>query len=454
MALQYVGGNVATKAGATSGNSTISLTTLTGGLATSASAGDFVIAVYATGSTADRALTITDGTTAYTLIGTELYANGTSYDTNLRVAYKRLTVADASVTFGPTGNAADAGAMAVHVWRGVDSNTPLDVAATTATGTATGRPNPAAITPTTSGSVIIIAGAGAAATGAVFTAAYLSNFRTATSIDTQDAMVGVGSIAWTSGAYDGAQWTGGTANAADSWAAVTIALRPAVDATLTPSLFTNSNTFYAPTITQAAGVQDLTASLFTNTQTFYSETVTTNYTVTPSLYTNSNTFYAESIAVGAVNLSPSLFTNTNTFYSALITQAALDQTLLVNRFDNANTFYSARIDNQIFAEIYNNTNSFYNPSITTSYSVVVDLFNNSNTFYSATVDSGFATQQLTPQRFNNTTQFFEILIYGQVQENVVQGYFENRRKPTKKEKEQKVEVPDYDEELSILLLMS
>jgi hypothetical protein len=228
MALQFVGENSAVKAGATSGNSTVSLTALTGGIASSAAAGDLVIAVFATGSTADRALTITDGTNNYTLIDAELYSNGTSYDTNLRVAYKRLTAADTSVTFGPTGNAQDAGAMAVHVWRNVDSTTPLDVAAVPATNTGTGRPDPAAITPTTSGAVIVVVGAGAAATGAVYTASYLSGFISETSTDTNDAMLGIGYVTWTSGQYNPAAWTGGTTNAADSWAAMTIALRPMI----------------------------------------------------------------------------------------------------------------------------------------------------------------------------------------------------------------------------------
>lgn len=227
LGLRYVGGNTAIKVGANSGNSTVSLTALTGGISTSAAAGDLVIAAFATGSTVDRTLLIQDpSAVAYNLIASELYANGTSYDTNLRVAYKKLTAADASVTFGPTLSTADAGAMAVHVWRGIHTNI-FDTTATTATGTATGRPNPAAITPVTTGAIVVVVGAGAALTGATYTASELSNFRTVTSPDTQDAMLGVGSFAWTSGTYDPAAWTGGTANAADSWAAVTIALKPA-----------------------------------------------------------------------------------------------------------------------------------------------------------------------------------------------------------------------------------
>ena len=80
----------------------------------------------------------------------------------------------------------------------------------------------------TSGATVIAIGAGAAGTGAVYVAAGLANFRTVTSVDTYDSMTGMGSFAWSSGAYDSAQWTGGTANAADSWASYTLALRPAL----------------------------------------------------------------------------------------------------------------------------------------------------------------------------------------------------------------------------------
>ena len=227
MAIQYVGGNTGKWAWAVYGTNTVSLTALTGGIASSASAGDFVVAAYATGSVADRTLSITDGTNAYTLVASELYVYSTT-DTNLRVAYKRLTGADASVTFGPTGRATDAGAAAVHVWRGVDPTNPLDVAAVTAVSYLihSGKPNPAAITPTTTGAVIIAVGGAAAGTGAVFTSSDLSNFRTETSAGAYDAMIGIGSYAWTSGAFDPAQFGGGTTGTGDSWAAVTLALRP------------------------------------------------------------------------------------------------------------------------------------------------------------------------------------------------------------------------------------
>lgn len=376
MALQYVGGNTATKAGATTGNSTISLTTLTGGIASSAAAGDIVIAVFATGSAADRTLSITDGTTAYTLINAELYSNGTTYDSNLRVAYKVLTAADASVTFGPTGNNADAGAMAVHVWRGVDTGTPMDVAAVPATGTGTGRPDAASITPTTTGAVILVAGGAAAGTGAVFVASALSNFRTATSSDTNDAMVGIGSFAWVSGAYDPAAWTGGTTNAADAWTAMTIALRPSVDQTLTPDLYTNTQTFYTPTV---AATYALTPALYTNDQTFYAPTVTTSNTLTPDLYTNTQTFYSPDVTQsgGTQTLTPDLYTNTQTFYSATVTPGAV----VLEPQDYVDTGYA---DPGYFGPNTFSTQVFYSP-IVGPPGLLPSLYVNPNTFYDPSV---------------------------------------------------------------------
>lgn len=506
MAIQFVGGNTATKAGATSGNSTVSLTALTGGISSSAAAGDLVIAVFVTGSAADRTLSITDGTTAYTLINSELYANGTTYDTNLRVAYKRLTAADANVTFGPTLNAQDAGAMAVYVFRGVSSTTPLDVAAVPATGTGTGRPNPASITPATSGAFIVLAGGASAGTGATFTASYLTAFRTVSSSDTNDAMVGIGHLAWTSGPYDGAQWTGGTTNAADSWAAMSIALRPEPSSqSLTPSLYTNTNTFYAPTVALGPAQQTLTVSRYDNTNVFYAQTVelgpapqtltvglytntnvfnavslTSSITIEPSLYTNSNTFYSPIVEAGTVTINANLYENVNVFYSPIASQSSAQQFINVNLFENSNVFYSPQIDTNVFAGLYSNTQQFYSIELTSSNLITVskydnpsevylpeivqggglqdlsaNLYTNTNLFYSATIDAGFATQGIYGFLIHNTNKFFDISVTRQIDENMLQGYFENRRKSKVKGEETKPEqVIDYDEELAILLLMA
>jgi len=106
---------------------------------------------------------------------------------------------------------------------------------------------------------------------------------------------------------------------------------------LTPSLFTNTNTFYSPTV--GRGAVGLTPDLFTNSQTFYAPTVSTTYGLTPSLFTNTNTFYTPTVAAGAVTLTPSLFTNDNTFYSPTVDLATFPQDIAPPLFANDNTFY-------------------------------------------------------------------------------------------------------------------
>jgi hypothetical protein len=232
MAIEFVGGNTAGKAGGTSGTSTIALDAgLTGGIASAVAAGDLVIAVFATGSTANRTLSITDGSTEYTLIDAEQYG-ADIFDTNLRVAYKFMGgTPDTATTFGPTGNAADSGAMAVYVFRGVDSSTPLDVAAVPATGTGTSRVVPPDITPSTAGAFVVVAGS-AGHNGGVdtFTSSDLTDFRTQGGTnDTNDVTLGIGHQAdWASGPTNYATWGHTQADSADfSWAAITLALRPA-----------------------------------------------------------------------------------------------------------------------------------------------------------------------------------------------------------------------------------
>lgn len=234
----FVGGAVASKTGATSGDTTIALNSgLTGGIASAAQAGDLVIAAFATGSTADRTLAITDGADAYTLIGSELYGNDEE-DVNLRVAYKFIT-SDTATTFGPTGGTSDGGAMAVYVFRNVSGSSPLDVAAQTATGTNTYLCDPPAITPSTAGAIIVVVGAATVGnysdgdpTPPEFASTDLTAFLTLASAaeEANTCALGVGhKNDWSSGAFNPAAFTvsNDTDSADNSWAAVTFALRPA-----------------------------------------------------------------------------------------------------------------------------------------------------------------------------------------------------------------------------------
>jgi hypothetical protein len=222
--IEYVGGYTIGYLGTTS-NITVSLTSLTGGLASAPSAGDFVLVYFGTGSGSNRDLVIA----GYTEIA-ELYAND-SEDTNLAVAYKFMgATPDTSVTLtGGTGDISDGGAVYVSVWRNVDTIKPFDVTTTTATGLNSVLCNPPAITPITAGAVIVSGGAGAHTEGTeTYSSSNLTAFLSAGVNDTNDVTVGGGYTEWTTGSFDPAQFTFSADNDGSfSWAAVTVALRPA-----------------------------------------------------------------------------------------------------------------------------------------------------------------------------------------------------------------------------------
>lgn len=234
-AIVYVGGKIHKRAGATS-TASVSLTDLTGGIASAPAADDFVIAGYGIGSTVDRDVAITTGYTEQA----DIYANGTSFDANLGVFTKSMPgTPDTTLTVGSTGSVNDAGVTIIHVFRGVDLTNPMDVAVVTATGTGTGKPDPGAITPITTGAVGVFFGAQSAGTMANLTSSDLTAFRQDWQSDTVDVGVGGGFIEWTSGALNPAVFGGGASNAANSWAAVSLALRPAWTGGGTPSVTVN-----------------------------------------------------------------------------------------------------------------------------------------------------------------------------------------------------------------------
>lgn len=223
MPATYVGGKTVAIAGTLSATA-ISLTDLTGGIASAPAENDIVIVGYGVGSAGDVAIGV--DTAGYTE-EQELFSDS-SDDTNLSVSWKFMGASpDTSVTVSGTGNTSNAGVVAIQVWRGINIASPMDIAETTATGTATDSPDPPAITPVSDEAVVIAIGAGASGAGATFTSGDLSNFITATSPGTKDCSIGMGSIAWVSGAVNPAQFGGGAgAGASRSWAAVTLALRP------------------------------------------------------------------------------------------------------------------------------------------------------------------------------------------------------------------------------------
>lgn len=220
--LEFVGGKALCFTGTTStGN--VSLTDISGGLASQPAINDYVVVLYAI-RTQNRTPTLTitgNNNGSYDVLAGPVVGDAT-FDTRLYAFGKYMSgTADTEITYSATGNTADHGTITIHTWRGVNSTTPMDVTPTTAGGTPA-RPNPPAITPVTDGAVILALGAGVA--NATWTASYLSNF-----IQSVDAALfvgsGIGSVAWPGGTYDPAAWTDGWGSA--TYAAATLALRPA-----------------------------------------------------------------------------------------------------------------------------------------------------------------------------------------------------------------------------------
>lgn len=235
--LEFVGGTTTgTSGGVTS--YTVNLSgTLTGGTDSSPAAGDIVIVAsgygYATSVARSTPTCTGNNGGAYTAAHTGLWASD-SWDTFYATLYKiQGSTPDTQLTITKDSTASYAGNTAVHVWRGVDTSTPLDVAPVTATGTNGSRLNAPAITPITSGAVILAMGGGPLwnATGAIpaFPSGMSNGIGSNVNGTTCDFYMMVASYEWSAGSYDPAAVTGGGGadDANGSWAGCTLALRPA-----------------------------------------------------------------------------------------------------------------------------------------------------------------------------------------------------------------------------------
>jgi len=231
--ITFVGG-VSYSGSSTASISGISLTSLVGGLDTQPSKDDLVVVAFASASTLNRTLSCSgDVSGTYSSAHTELYqAAITSYDTNLATYYQIMgDTSDSTLTLTSiTASASDAWAVVIHVWRYVDPANPLDVASTTASASSTTSANPPAITPSTSGVVILAIGAAAVTgLGLYFASSEDASltFFTTWGNSTNDIGIGMGSYKeWVSGSYDPTVFRPTITGTSGSWAAATIALRP------------------------------------------------------------------------------------------------------------------------------------------------------------------------------------------------------------------------------------
>jgi hypothetical protein len=210
MAIEFVG------AVTTSTSGSLSLTSLTGGLASAPAEDDIVIVVLSGNATSDVDISVS----GYTEIA-DLYANASIIDTQLGVYYKIMGGSpDTSVTIPSLTGLR----CVVQVWRGIDTTTPQDTTRTTATKTNSSVPDPPSITTISNDALVVIA-SGAGAPGPYTEPSGYSNVSKVGG-SSSNALV-ASKIKATPGSENPGVWSGADDESFLSCASVTMAFRPA-----------------------------------------------------------------------------------------------------------------------------------------------------------------------------------------------------------------------------------
>lgn len=163
----------------------------------------------------------------------ETYVNSLNTDINQCIWYKKMPgTPDTQITAIPNKVVStQAASYNVMVFRGVNTSTALDVASTLSSNTSSAVASPAAITPATSGAMVVVCAAGGGDnTPTVYTnpgdlESDTNNFRAKTVADTSDLVVGMGFQGTLHGTFTPLSFGGGTGGT--SCSCVTLALRPA-----------------------------------------------------------------------------------------------------------------------------------------------------------------------------------------------------------------------------------
>lgn len=194
---------------------------------------DFVFVWVAWGGVDNDNITMTTSGYAQRI---EAFQAGGLYDIDVGAFYKfMVSPADDEVIAAGPPDATDAAVAVAMVFRGVDQTTPFDVSDTGAAEAASAFITPAAITPMTSGAVIIVCAGGGNSQGsgnAYSDSASPTDYELLVSgsrDDTYDAMAGAGWLYWSgSGAFTPSEWQPPFADSSlYSARSVTFALRPA-----------------------------------------------------------------------------------------------------------------------------------------------------------------------------------------------------------------------------------
>lgn len=226
--IKFVG--YATAADTGGGTFNVALNSLSGGIASAAAAGDYVIVLLVHADNIDASIQC--NTAGFDVIGSELLGNDTN-KTNTELYAKRMTsTPDTSVELQTPSDAGESSVAIAHIYRGVDPTTPLDgVTVQTVETINTVLFDPPSITPTTPGAWIVIAGGGAHAEGTqTYANSSLSGVASVGSDGTDRDASGIMAYysSWTSGSYNPPACTfTGSDSTTYSCAGYTLVLRPA-----------------------------------------------------------------------------------------------------------------------------------------------------------------------------------------------------------------------------------
>lgn len=232
--ITFVGYKLSTVPQSSQATYTIGTTSLSGGIGGDVQDGDTIILSYGSTSAGDLAISVDNHASITFTEVAELFADD-SNDTNLAVAVGTISgTPPATFTINGTANTANGQVAILRCYRNVNA-TIQDVAATTAQNGNTTIADGAAITPVTSGARVVAVYACAAPTGNTIdfaTPGVPSGWENFTSLSntggsTRYVAMCTFDKAWTSGALDPPALDPGDNPVSGSWAAITIALRPA-----------------------------------------------------------------------------------------------------------------------------------------------------------------------------------------------------------------------------------
>lgn len=211
------------------------------------------------------------------------------------------------------------------------------------------------------------------------------------------------------------------------WALAVIAVPQAASSgqSLTPSLVTNTQTFYAPTL--GRGAVTLAPSLTTNAQTFYASTVSVGYELAPSLATNTQVFYGPVVAAGAVTLTPSLVVNGQTFYALIVSSGSGPQELQPSLVANAQTFYGATVvaSYGLSPALFTDEQTFSAATVTTQNTLAPELVTNTSVFYTVAATTGAVNLQ--PTLVTNGQTFYAPAVLQQTNIELFPGLLANEQ---------------------------